>query len=94
MRSKTNTSTNIAKLLGITLGTLTTNIDRLCDKGYVSRDKSDKDKRITVINLTEEGINIRKKHELSHKKLVRTAIDKLSTAEKVALINAINKIEM
>jgi DNA-binding MarR family transcriptional regulator len=38
--------TNISKILGITLGTLTTNIDRLCEKGYVSRDKSEKDKRI------------------------------------------------
>lgn len=94
MRSKTNTATNIAKLLGITLGTLTTNIDRLSEKGYVSRDKSEKDKRITVINLTELGLNILKKHELSHKKLIRTAIDKLSTPEKVSLINAINKIEM
>lgn len=94
MRSKTNTSTNIANILGITLGTLTTNIDRLCEKGYVSRDKSEKDKRITIINLTEEGLNIRKKHELSHKKLIKTAIEKLSTSEKVALMNAINKIEM
>ena len=94
MRSKTNTASNIANILGITLGTLTTNIDRLIDKGYVYRDKSEKDKRITVINLTELGLSIRKKRELSHKKLVRTAIDKLSTSEKVALINAINKIEM
>ena len=94
MRSKNNTATNIAQILGITLGTLTTNIDRLCEKGYVIRDKSEKDKRITVINLTEMGFNIRKKHEQSHKKLVRTAIDKLSTSEKVSLMNAINKIEM
>lgn len=94
MRTKANTATNIAKILGITLGTLTTNIDRLCEKGYVSRDKSDKDKRITVINLTEDGLNLRKKHELSHKKLIRSAMDKLSTTEKVALINAINKLEI
>ena len=94
MRSKTNTSSNIANILGITLGTLTTNIDRLIDKGYVYRDKSEKDKRITVINLTELGLNVRKKRELIHKKVVRTAIDKLSTSEKVSLINAINKIEM
>ena len=94
MRTKNNMSSNIAKILGITLGTLTTNIDRLCDKGYVTRDKSDKDKRITVINLTDEGMSIRKKREISHKKLVRSAIDKLSASEKVALINAINKIEV
>lgn len=94
MRSKNNTSTNIAQILGITLGTLTTNIDRLCEKGYVVRDKSQKDKRITTINLTEEGLNVRKKHEMSHKKLVRSAIEKLSTSEKVALMNAINKIEI
>jgi len=94
MRSKNNTATNISQILGITLGTLTTNIDRLCEKGYVIREKSEKDKRITVINLTEVGLNIRKKHELCHKKLVRTAIDKLSTSEKVSLMNAINKIEI
>ena len=94
MRSKTNFSSNIAKVLGITLGTLTTNIDRLCEKGYVSRDKSEKDKRITVINLTPLGLNIKKKHEACHRKLIRDAIDKLSSSEKVSLINAINKIEV
>ena len=94
MRSHSNTSSNIAQILNITLGTLTTNIDRLMEKGYVRREKSEKDKRISVIILTEEGMNIRKKHENSHKKIVRTAIEKLSTSEKVALMNAINKIEM
>ena len=94
MKNKSNTSTNIAKILGITLGTLTTNMDRLCQKGYVVRDKSEKDKRITIINLTEEGLTLKKKHEMSHKKIVRSAIDKLSSSEKVALINAINKIEV
>ena len=94
MRNKSNTSSNIAKILGITLGTLTTNVDRLCEKGYVSREKSDKDKRITVLCLTQEGLNIKKKHEAYHKKMVRSAINKLSTSEKVALTNAINKIEV
>ena len=94
MRNKTNTSSNIAKTLGITLGTLTTNVDRLCEKGYVTREKSDKDKRITTLCLTQEGLNIKKKHESYHKKMVKSAINKLSTYEKVALTNAINKIEV
>ena len=94
MRSKTNTASNIAKLLGITLGTLTTNLDRLCDKGLVSRDKDVKDKRITFINLTQDGLTIKKKHENMHRKMIRAAVDKLSDSEKVSLINAINKIEV
>ena len=94
MKNRSNTSSNIAKILGITLGTLTTNIDRLCQKGYVVRAKDEKDKRITIISLTQEGVNLKKKHEMSHKKIVRNAIEKLSSTEKVALINAINKIEV
>lgn len=92
-KNKTNTSNNIAKVLGITAGTLTTNLDRLTEKGYVYKDKNSSDKRMVMVYLTPSGIALRKKREAVHRKLISTAISKLSDTEKVALVSAINKLE-
>ncbi len=93
-KSGTNTATNIAKALGITLSTLTINIDRLQAKGYVNRIKHEKDRRIVHLVLTQEGMQIRNKHENLHKKTVNSAIKALSNTEKVALVNALNKLDI
>ena len=92
MSNETNTASNIAKILGITQGTLTTNVDRLIKKGYLNKVKQDTDRRVTYINLTREGLNIRQKHENMHLKSVRNSIKVLSTSERVALMNAISKL--
>ena len=94
MLSKTNTASNIAKKLGITQGTLTINIDRLIAKGYVNKVKNESDRRVTYIELTDNGHKIRQKHNIIHKKSVEDAIKNLSTSEKVALVNAVTKLEI
>ena len=93
MKNKNNTANNIAKILGITPGTLTTNLDRLQEKGLIDKEKNTEDKRIVQITLTPIGSALRKKRESIHKKLINNAIKNLSTSEKVALMNALNKIE-
>lgn len=93
MKNKNNTANNIAKILGITPGTLTTNLDRLQEKGLIAKEKNTEDKRIVLITLTPIGSALRKKRESIHKKLITNAIKNLSTTEKVALMNALNKIE-
>ncbi len=93
-KNKMNSSANIAKILDITAGTLTTNLVRLIEKGYVYKEKSIEDKRIIYVFLTPLGQSIRKKRELYHKKLVSNAISKLSTSEKVALTSVFNKIDI
>ncbi|MBE5739103.1 MAG: MarR family transcriptional regulator [Clostridiales bacterium] len=94
MAQKTNTASNIAKALGITQGTLTINIDRLVSKGYVHKVKNENDRRVTYIELTAAGHQIRQKHNIIHKKLVEESIRNLSTSEKVALVNAITKLDI
>lgn len=94
MANKTNTAGVIAQKLGITLGTCTTNIERLCQKGLVNKVKNDADRRVVYIELTQDGLQAYLKHISMHKKVVSNAIAKLSTSEKVALMNAINKIEL
>lgn len=92
-KSKTNTANNIAKVLSITPGTLTTNLDRLQEKGYIAKEKSQEDKRIVIISLTPAGASLRKKREAIHKKLIANAIARLTPTEKVTLVSALNKIE-
>lgn len=94
MKNRQNTAGSIARRLGITLGTCTTNIDRLVAKGLVNKIKNEKDRRIVYIELTEKGIQAYLKHVAMHKKIIIGAINKLSASEKVALFNAINKLEI
>lgn len=94
MANKTNTASNIAKLLGITQGTLTINVDRLIAKGYANKVKNDSDRRVTYIELTADGHNLRNKHNIIHKQLIEGAIKNLNTSEKVALVNAVTKLEI
>ena len=94
MKYKNNTAGSIAKKLGITLGTCTINIDRLISKGLVNKIKNDKDRRVVYIELTDKGLQTHLKHSSMHKKIISKAINKLSTSEKVALFNAINKLEI
>ena len=94
MASKSNTASNIASRLGITLGTCTTNIDRLSAKGLVNKVKNDSDRRIVYIELTEKGMQTHLKHTSMHKKMIAKAVDKLTTSEKVSLMNAVSKMDI
>ena len=46
---------NLAKHLHLTVGTLTSTIDRLVKKGYVLRYRSEEDRRIVEVSLSPKG---------------------------------------
>ena len=48
----------IAHDLRITVGTLTTAINRLIKKGYVERKRIEEDRRVVIVSLTEKGKNV------------------------------------
>jgi len=89
-----NTATKIASVLGISLGTLTSNIDRLIKKGLVEKDKLIEDKRTTVIYLTPTGKKTLREYKNEHLKIVRKALENLSDKEKVTIVNIVNKFDM
>ena len=70
-KTKSNTANNIAKALNITAGTLTTNLQRLTDKGYVYKERDTMDKRVVYVYLTPTGVGLRRSRETAHKKLLR-----------------------
>ena len=54
MNEKKNMSM-IAKELAVTIGTLTISINSLVRKGYVIKERSEKDKRVVFVNLSSKG---------------------------------------
>lgn len=89
-----NNATNVASVLGITLGTLTTNIDRLIKKELVEKDKLLSDKRTIVLTVTQSGKKVLKSYKNEHLKVIRTALKNLTTKEKSVIVSLVNKFEI
>ena len=46
---------SIARLVGVTVGTLTIAMNNLVKKGYVTRTRSEEDRRVVLVSLDEKG---------------------------------------
>jgi DNA-binding MarR family transcriptional regulator len=46
---------NLARHMKLTMGTLTTTIDRLVQKGYVNRERPEDDRRVVEVFLSSDG---------------------------------------
>jgi len=84
----------IAERLEITVGTLTTAIDRLIKKGYVERNRSESDRRIVNITLTKKGKLAYRMHERFHYLMVKNVISDFSDEEVSVLIKGLDKLNV
>lgn len=84
--------TEIADILNITVGTLTTSINRLLGKGYVDRIRDDGDRRVVRIALTEKGIAAYRVHEAYHEKMIGQILDEITDEEARILGSTLVKI--
>ena len=91
---KERNMSNTAKDLKITSGTLTTAIDNLIKKGYVERRRSNNDRRVVMIKLTDRGADAHKSHKNFHIDLVRSAVENLSINEEEVLIKILSSIDV
>lgn len=82
----------VAKSLNVTPGTMTVNIDNLEKKGYVTRARSENDKRVVFLSLTEKGRKAFFHHRDFHKKMIKSAVANLSDDEREALIRCLTKL--
>lgn len=85
-----NTMSVVAKKLNITAGTLTTSINNLVKKKYVTRERSDMDRRVVRITLTEKGIKAFHHHAEFHALMTAAAIQQLNTDEIPVLLKTLN----
>ena len=84
---------DIAKRLGVTVGTLTTNMNGLDKKGYITRRRSDKDKRVVYITLTERGKKAFFHHRDFHKNMIKSVVVGLDDDEKRLLYRCLIKLD-
>lgn len=82
----------IAKSLNVTPGTMTVNIDSLEKKGYATRARSESDKRVVFISLTDKGRKAFFHHRDFHKKMIKSAVANLTDDERDALMRCLTKL--
>ena len=87
------TMSETAEILKITLGTLTTSVNRLVKKGYVQRLQDEKDRRIVLIKLTDKGQEAYKIHEDFHMEMVAKMLIDLNLEEDKALLGSLEKLK-
>ena len=59
----------VANHLNVTLGTLTTAVKKIVEKGFLIKEKSTQDQRIYYLRLTNQGKEALKVHEQFHNEL-------------------------
>jgi len=82
----------VANILDITVGTLTTAIGHLVRKEYVTRRKSEEDRRMVYVSLTQKGKLAYRVHEKFHKDMVKATIEDLEEEEEKILIKSLDKL--
>ena len=87
------TMSETAEILKITLGTLTTSVNRLVKKGYVRRLQDEKDRRIVLIKLTDSGQEAFKTHEDFHMEMIAKMLMDLNLEEDKALLGSLEKLK-
>ncbi|MFI3252184.1 MAG: MarR family transcriptional regulator [bacterium] len=83
---------NIARKLRVTLGTLTTSMDRLVKKGFVKRVYDENDRRKVLIELLDDGIEVLKEHTKFHEEMLEKLFLDTTIQEDELLINSLNNI--
>ena len=82
----------VANLMRVTTGTLTKAMDGLCEKGYVTRERSKQDKRVIWVSLTEKGRAAYVHHEAFHKDMIKNAKGQLNEQETTVLIGTLTNL--
>lgn len=82
----------IATELEITMGTLTTAVDKLIKKDYMERNRSNTDRRIVNITLTKRGKLAYRIHEKFHLDMVEAIMGDFTIEEEEVLLTALSKL--
>lgn len=93
-KSVGKTMSEVAKRLRITQGTLTVNINRLTNKGYVYRVQDESDRRIFRLKLTDKAKQILEVHDIFHEQLIDQLILQISQDDKQVLVDSLSQVNV
>ena len=91
MNEKRNMSM-IAQELAVTIGTLTISINSLVRKGYVIKERSEKDKRVVFVNLSSKGEAAFSRNEELYDQMVNSMLEDLEDNEMDILMKSLLKV--
>lgn len=89
---KKKTSSEVAKELSITVGTLTVAINNLVKKDYVERLRSEDDRRVVKLGLTKKGKLLFRVHQHFHREMVKNILKGMEQEEEQALLRALKNL--
>ena len=84
--------TSVARSLEVTTGTLTIAINSLVKKGYVDRVRSEEDRRVVLISLSEKGKRAYLHHRRFHEQMIESVVEELTEEEQRILAKALAKL--
>lgn len=82
----------VARTLMVTTGTLTISVNSLVKKGFVDRVRSEEDRRVVLVSLTEKGKKAHEHHRLFHEHMIESIVEQLTEEEKKVLEKALNNM--
>lgn len=86
------TQKQLAQTLGVSAPSITILLDRLVDKGWIERVRSDADRRVQHIHLTTQGAQLaQQSHELSLS-CEREMLRHLTDGERIMLLELLDKV--
>ncbi len=83
----------IAGKLRITMGSLTISVNGLVAKGYVERQRSEEDRRVVNVRLTDKGLRAYGKHREYHMQMVDAMMRTMDEEEIPVLAKALTGLK-
>ncbi len=84
--------TSVARALEVTTGTLTIAVNSLVKKGYVDRVRSEEDRRVVLVSLSEKGRKAYLHHRRFHERMIEAVVEELTEEEQQVLGKALTKL--
>ena len=91
---KSKNMSTVAKMLNVTMGTLTISVNSLVKKGYVERVRSEEDRRVVLVSLTAQGKKVYAQHQKFHEEMILSITSQLDEEEKKVLQKSLAKLNI
>jgi DNA-binding MarR family transcriptional regulator len=88
------TMSNLAESLGVPLSTATHTVDRLVSKGLVERNRSEEDRRVVEVQMSEYGRKLQAAFRDKRKVVARSWLEPLSGEEREVFLQLMGKITL
>lgn len=85
-------SSEVAKKIAITMGTLSVSIQNLVKKGYVERVSSPSDRRVVLLKLTKRGKLLYRIHRKFHLNMVSETLNGMAPEEAATLVKGLRNL--